>query len=118
MFNVIFKNKLVIIALVVVIGFVGWYTLTGNTNSTDLLVTEDLTTPTSDSDRDLVATLLELRAVSLSSTIFMDPAFRSLVDFGIEIVEEPRGRSNPFAPLPLPANTPAAAGAAAGILDE
>ncbi len=50
-------------------------------------------------ERSLVDTLLQLRAVSLSGGIFADPAFTSLRDFGSQIVPEPVGRSNPFAPL-------------------
>ena len=50
-------------------------------------------------DRGLVDTLLQLRAVSLSGTIFSDPAFMSLQDFGKQVILEPVGRPNPFAPV-------------------
>ena len=99
MFAILVNNKLIVIALVVVIGFTGWYALRGGSGSAELLETQDLTTPTSEADRDLVTTLLELRSVSLDGNIFNDPAFRALADFGSQIVPEPVGRSNPFAPL-------------------
>ena len=108
MFAILVNNKLIVVALVVIIGFTGWYTLRGESGSTELLETQDLTTPASDADRDLVTTLLELRSVSLDGNIFTDPAFRALTDFGSQIVPEPVGRSNPFAPLgnaPRPGTT-------------
>src|SRR6266403_493015 len=46
-------------------------------------------------DQELVATLLTLRSVTLSGTIFQDPAFTTLRDFGTTIVAEPIGRANP-----------------------
>ena len=56
-------------------------------------------------DSDVVTILLQLRAVSLSGTIFSDAAFTSLKDFGSQIVPEPVGRANPFAPLTAVAST-------------
>ena len=49
-------------------------------------------------DRELVETLLALRAVTLSGSIFQDIAFQSLKDFGTPIMPEPIGRENPFTP--------------------
>lgn len=49
-------------------------------------------------DKELVGTLLKLRTVSLTGTIFADPAFQTLQDFGTQIIPEPVGRPNPFAP--------------------
>ena len=89
-----------IIGLAAFIGIVGWYVLRGDTNSGSLLVTEQVAVAPNEAERDLVATLLQLRAVTLDGTIFTDPAFQSLLDYGIEIVPEPVGRENPFAPLP------------------
>ncbi len=97
------KNFIIVIVLAALVGIVGWYVLRGNTGSAPLLVTER---PVSnEAERDLVATLLQLRAVTLEGAIFSDPAFHSLIDYGIEIVPEPVGRTNPFAPLltsPIP----------------
>ncbi len=77
-----------------------WYFLGGDSTAPEEgLVTESFTSPASKEDRDLVATLLELRTVSLSAAVFSDPVFRSLKDFGSEIISEPVGRPNPFAPL-------------------
>ncbi len=91
------KNKFVIGIAVIALAALAWWGLAGSSAPTPLLTTETSTTA---SDAELVITLLQLRAVTLSGTIFTDPAFMSLKDFGKEIVPEPVGRSNPFAPLP------------------
>lgn len=104
----IFKNKLVVLVLVgVVLAGVVWYSFLRD-DSTALLKTQDLTEATN-VDGDVVGVLLQLRAVSLSGTIFTDPAFQILQDFGSEIIPEPVGRPNPFAPI---GNTGMSAGTA------
>lgn len=75
-----------------------WWSLSGETPTDSLLVAEG-GTEVAPSDKSLVDTLLQLRAVSLSGTIFSDPSFASLRDFGTQIVPEPVGRPNPFAPF-------------------
>lgn len=57
-------------------------------------------------DQDLIALLFELKSIRLDNSIFGDPLFQSLNDFGQELVQEPVGRQNPFAPLGAPAATP------------
>lgn len=59
------------------------------------------TTPTAAAgpDQDLVALLFELKGIRLDSALFSDPLFQSLKDFGKDLVSEPVGRVNPFAPL-------------------
>lgn len=52
----------------------------------------------------LVETLLALRTVTLSGSIFSDPAFQNLKDFSVAIVPEPVGRPDPFAPLGVSAS--------------
>lgn len=52
-------------------------------------------------ERELLATLLELRSITLDEEIFDDTTFRQLEDFSQELVPEPVGRPNPFAPLPF-----------------
>lgn len=100
MMDTITGNKYAIGGLVVVVIIGVWYVLgDSGTPAPEGLVTETFSTPESEADRDLVATLLQLRAVKLEGSIFSDPLFQSLKDFGSEIVPEPVGRQNPFAPL-------------------
>src|SRR6185503_14487658 len=95
----IFKNKIVLLIIAgVLLAGVVWYSFLRGGTTQPLLQTEDLTASTA-VDSDVVEILLQLRAVSLSGTIFTDPAFMSLQDFGSEIVPEPVGRPNPFAPI-------------------
>jgi hypothetical protein len=98
------KHMMLILVLVVVIVAGTLYGMSGGGTTEDPLLTTDTVndsgSPTADTaDRDLVETLLTLRAITLSGTIFGDPAFQSLQDFGTTIVPEPVGRPNPFAPL-------------------
>lgn len=90
------------VLIVVLVGAVLYgMTSGGGVVDDSLLTTEviDSGSPSEDSaDRELVESLLTLRAISLSGTIFNDPAFQKLQDFGTMIVPEPVGRANPFAP--------------------
>ncbi len=57
-------------------------------------------TDTAGTSADLLSSLSDLKAVTLDPSIFSDPTFVSLVDYGIAIpANVPFGRKNPFAPL-------------------
>lgn len=47
--------------------------------------------------RELLAALAELKSTKLDTSIFDDPVFDSLKDFGVVIAPLPVGRRNPFA---------------------
>ena len=49
--------------------------------------------------RELIITLSNLNTIRLDGSIFTDPVFLSLSDFGVQIPLQPVGRRNPFAPL-------------------
>lgn len=50
--------------------------------------------------REFLATLLSLRTIKLDTTIFSSPAFLSLRDFELTLIQEANpGRTNPFSPL-------------------
>jgi hypothetical protein len=95
------QHKVLFLGAVVVVAICIWYGLTQNSAPPALLTTVDVAgAPVEGSaDQELVSTLLTLRAVALAGTIFQDPAFKYLRDFGTTIVAEPIGRQNPFAPL-------------------
>jgi len=96
------KHKLIAFGVLgIIVALIAWYALSsGQTPTTSLLTTEATQDASNASDKNLVETLLTLRAVTLSGTILSDPAFTALRDFGTQIVPEPVGRENPFAPLP------------------
>jgi len=116
------QHKLLFIIVIVLVAAGVWYGLSqggtsGASATTDAagITTSTATTDTNAADQDLVGTLLTLRAVTLSGTIFTEPAFASLQDFGTTIVSEPVGRTNPFAPLTTAVATSTASQHAAQI---
>jgi hypothetical protein len=48
---------------------------------------------------DLLVTLNSLHTIKLDQTIFADPVFVSLSDFGLPLGTQAAGRRNPFAPV-------------------
>jgi hypothetical protein len=102
LFNKYKTYLLVVVGVVVVIGV--WWSFSSDAPSNSLLTTQGASNSTG-GDKDLVDTLLQLRTVSLSGTIFSDPSFARLQDFATPIVPEPIGRPNPFAPLTYRATT-------------
>jgi hypothetical protein len=94
----ILKHKLIVVVGIVALAGLVWWGLIGTTPQAPLLDTQDTA---NSSDQDIVSTLLTLRAVNLNGTIFSDPVYQSLKDFGKQIVPEPVGRENPFAPLEI-----------------
>ena len=98
------KNKTVLIGVALVLLFVGWYVFTSGSTPSTLS-----STPTADAGPgdSIVRTLVSLKTITLSATVFSDPAFISLQDITTAIVPESQGRLDPFAPLtPAVAPTP------------
>jgi hypothetical protein len=94
------RHKLILIVVAIIIAGIAWYALSGGTPSSSSDLTSAAPTASANpADQDLVNTLLTLRTVQLDGTIFTDPAFMSLKDFSTQIVPEPVGRTDPFAPL-------------------
>ena len=92
------QHKLLLILAGIAVAGVVWYGLSPSTVEPDL-VPSPTETGGVQADPGIVATLLTLRAVKLDGTIFSGTTFRELKDFSTEIVSEPVGRMNPFAPL-------------------
>ena len=92
-----YKNILIIL-LVVVAAFVV-YSVFFTGGDTRTLVAEDIDPAQTAVEQELIALLLELRSINLDLSIFDDSKFQSLTDFSQELVPEPVGRENPFAPL-------------------
>src|SRR3989344_1213954 len=90
-------NKLAVALVGILIAAGAWYVFS-DSPQTNTLLSSDADLVESEAEKGIVETLLTLRAVSLSGTIFSDTAFGALKDFGTQIVQEPVGRPNPFAP--------------------
>lgn len=97
------QHILLFLLIVAVLAGVIWYGLSSGSSAPPLLTTDEPiiggTLAQTSAEQEIVGTLLALRAVTLSGTIFSDPAFTTLQDFGTTIVPEAAGRPNPFAPL-------------------
>ncbi len=92
------QHKLILIASGLVVAGLVWYGLSPSSVEPDLVSTPS-TEEGTQVDKGIVPTLLTLRAVKLDGTVFSAAAFTRLRDFSTDIVAEPVGRSNPFAPL-------------------
>jgi hypothetical protein len=84
------------VAVIIILLFVGYGFFFGGSDE-EALVSESAVPDAVGGD--LIAILGRLQSLSLEGTVFSNPLFRSLVDFGIELTPEPVGRPNPFAPL-------------------
>ena len=105
MIDILKRNKIILGAVAVIVILFAWYGLSSNPPGAALLTkTPSVEAP---GESDLVNTLLQLRTITLSGTIFSDPAFAGLRDFGTEIIPEPVGRPNPFAPISFSPQPPA-----------
>jgi hypothetical protein len=87
-------------ALILALAGLGWMFVGGGSAEEEAAITEVRRDDVSPEEKALVESLLALRAVTLSGTVFADPVFRSLRDFGTEILPEQVGRENPFLPVP------------------
>lgn len=98
----LFANKFLLLILAAVVAVGLWIGLSSPSTSDETLLSSENVTGTADTDpagQEVVETLLALRAITLDGSIFSDPAFASLRDTSTDIVQEPVGRPNPFAPL-------------------
>ena len=96
MMNLIKQYQTAILFVVVVgVAYLGYTYLFAAPTEPALTTTETATAP----DQDLIALLLQLKAIRLDNALFTDPLFQSLTDYSKELVVEPVGRPNPFAPL-------------------
>lgn len=57
-------------------------------------------------DKEILTLLGDLHSLVLDSSIFSSSAFKSLEDFSLPVEDEPKGRSNPFAPIGVNVVTP------------
>lgn len=95
------KYKNIALSIIAIAIAAALYVTLFGTNRSDisLLKSETPSAITLAAGEDVLELLATLREIELDESIFEDPAFRSLVDFGQELVPEPVGRENPFAPI-------------------
>ena len=91
-------RNIITIGLVVIAAFIA-YSIFYTPDTGSPLTQTQVNSEQAALEQELLALLFELRSIELDTTIFDDARFRSLEDFGQEIISEPVGRDNPFAPI-------------------
>ncbi len=94
--NFLSQHKIFVVIGGIALAIGVWYTLTPGAGSSSVLSSSGTD---AGPGQDVVDTLRQLDAVKLDAAIFSEPAFGDLKDFSTQIVPEPVGRPNPFAPL-------------------
>ncbi len=92
-----YKKALSIVAIIAV-AFFGYVMFRDTDSSSSVLTSQNLSTLGA-VDNELLSLLINLRSITLDDSLFDDPAFRGLIDFGQQLVPEPTGRQNPFLPV-------------------
>lgn len=99
MMDYISQHKLLSLLIVVVLIAAAWWGFTQSSGPAPVLSTDNLGNATDTQDAQIVTTLLQLQAVNLNGAVLTDPGFLALQDFTTQVISEPLGRTNPFAPL-------------------
>src|ERR1044071_3618150 len=89
-------NKTTILAAIIIVALVYVYFTYFRSSDTQLLTATNAPTEQS---AGLLLTLANLHTLQLDNSIFSDPVFLSLTDFGVQIDPQNVGRRNPFAPI-------------------
>lgn len=93
-------NKLLIVLLVIIVLAGGYFVFSGGSDDTSgNLLTATFADMDIPAEQEIVSLLLKLRSIELKGDLFERDDFDSLVDFGVELQDEPVGRDNPFAPI-------------------
>lgn len=98
MLDLIKQNKIIIVVLIVIIGGFAWFGLS-DPQPTNTLLSSQSRSGAPAAEQEILRVLLDMRSIRLDSSIFENPAFASLRDYGRDILPEPVGRTNPFAPV-------------------
>jgi len=64
-----------------------------------LISVETPAVPSSETGEQILSLLQQLTMIKLDESIFTDPMFTGLKDYHVDLTEEPKQRSNPFAPI-------------------
>lgn len=104
------KKNTVIIGIVLAAAAVLYYFYSSGGSSALLTSSAEQESPVS---QEVLETLGNLRTIKLDNSIFSDPLFISLSDFGVNIPPAAAGRRNPFAPVGQTGSAPASASSTA-----
>ncbi len=97
------ENKIIIIIIAIIIAILIWYGMSKGKSADNPLTSSSMSSSQkSVDDRDLLQLLTDMRNIRLDGHIFESTAYLSLQDFSRNIVPEPVGRQDPFAPVTQP----------------
>ena len=101
MFESIKKYKNILIGALIVIAVFVVYSMffAGEKPGTNILTSSSISGVQSSSNSELLLLLINLKSIRLNDSLFQDPSFGRLRDFGKDLVPEPTGRENPFSPV-------------------
>jgi hypothetical protein len=90
------QNKVAIgVGVLLIVGLFVYMTYFSSSPAATLTASDSSTTIS----QNLLITLQNLHTIKLDNSIFSDPSFQSLTDFGVTIPAESVGRRDPFLPL-------------------
>lgn len=90
------KNMSFVALIIVIIGAAAYY-MTKDGGSAPVVTEADA--PSSETEATFLGFSSELESVTFDASIFSDPRFMALTDIRTNVVEESKGRRDPFAPL-------------------
>lgn len=95
-------NLIIAVVVLGAVGFGGWLYANRDTSAPiedDLLVGVQMAADANPIDGDLLKALQDLQRLRLDGSIFSNPVWVTLEDFGKELAPQSAGRPNPFAPI-------------------
>ncbi len=96
----ILKNKKILIGIaIIIVILLGYQMFFAGENNTGPSVVISSAGTQSETERDILRLLTDLRSVNLSHDLLDTKVFLSLKDYSVFIEEGPTGRRNPFEPV-------------------
>lgn len=93
------NTKIIVIGAVIIFTYATLFRTDTQAQEDPLVAPEVQLSPQISKGSEILALLADLENIRLDEGIFSNPMFQELQDFSRELNPEPKGRSNPFAPL-------------------
>lgn len=109
-------KKIILFIAIFIFAVIGYVVFFGKDDTSDALLTSNnqaidsnQTVSETSVGREFLTSLLNIKNIKLNDSIFSNPSFSNLQDFTSQLIEQPSGRPNPFAPVGSDQNTPSPA---------
>lgn len=93
------KNLIIIGSILIAIALAAYFYFTRDQSGDAVLTSTDAGSAAASVDNELLAALHDLKKIKLDDSIFSNPTWLSLHDFGKVLAQQQPFRPNPFAPL-------------------